>query len=154
MCITWFHISYCEACRAYIDSYRLGTVFCSMHDANLPCETEKSIDEAALPGPCTTCQPPPQLRRSKRLYLRSLREGEKKHGENGLGEDECTDNNAAAAEDDEMGDADDDKSEDGTGGEDSDDGNGGTGGDDLNDMDYRSPDVRKKDGDKKNSKRM
>ncbi|CAK7223342.1 hypothetical protein SCUCBS95973_005144 [Sporothrix curviconia] len=117
MCITWFHISYCETCRAYIDSHRVGTVFCAWRDANLPCQAEKSIDESAVSGPCTTCRPPPRLRRSQRIFMqaRNYREA----SEDGESTDDETDRGTTVS------DADGDSGDDGdtsAGGDDTDDG--------------------------------
>lgn len=124
MCTTWFQITYCEACNAYIDSHLVGTVFCGRHDENLPCEVEKAIGETAVPGPCGTCQPPPRLRRSRRLWLQGL-----ENPTNNV--DECSDEETT----DEDTDDDIDESSDTD-----------TDGDNSQDGDYVANDVTKNDG--------
>lgn len=107
MCVTWFQINYCRACRAYIDSFVVGTVFCGQHDANQPCEPECAIGEIPVPGPCKTCQPPPVLRRSRRLWMRRLeRGGEGPCYTDAIDEDteEHTDDEAEADTDDDTSD--------------------------------------------------
>lgn len=129
MCITWYHITYCQACNAYIDSHLVGTVVCGRHDRNEPCEAEKAIRETPVPGPCGTCQPPPRLRRSRRLWLRSLEQS-------GKNDEESADNSAVDdGDDDSM-----DSSTDGDGSSDEDTNDG-----DSQDGDYINNDMKKKD---------
>ncbi|CAK7205528.1 hypothetical protein SEUCBS139899_008305 [Sporothrix eucalyptigena] len=131
MCVTWFHIIYCGACKSYIDSSFVGTVFCGLYDAGKVCVKEKSISESPDAGGCATCRPRRIIRRSERLWLRSRNGGE-------------TNNYKMATHCNTGGDEDDDENLDEDTSDGSDDENGD---DDPGDEDYKGNES-KKDGEK------